>query len=77
MSKFTISLFVKLLSLALECVIKVSSYVVSIIDYVDDGVRNGSFSSPEWMSTLSEVQMSLDALYGLLKSVKTSIKEVE
>lgn len=77
MSKFTISLFVKLLSLALECVIKVSGYVVSIIDYVDDGVKNGSFSTPEWVSTLAEVQMSLDTLYDLLKSVKSSIKEVE
>lgn len=77
MSKFTISFFVELLSLALECVIRASSCVVSIIDHVDDGVKNGSFASPKWLSTLTEVQVSLDTLRGLLKSVKNDIKEAE
>lgn len=77
MSKFTISLFVKLLSLAIEAVIKISGYVVSIIDFVDDGVKNGSFSEPAWVSTLSEVQLSLDTLYDLLKNVKSNLKSVE
>lgn len=53
MSKITISAVLTVLRLCVSFLGKAVNLIFTIIDLVDDGCRNGSVDSPEWIKILA------------------------
>lgn len=77
MPKITINFVLVLLRLVMKSIEKVVALIISIIDLVDDGVINGSYSSPVWLDTVKKVLVILRNVCDQLDNVYDQVDDTD
>lgn len=73
MSKLTINIIFKVITLILTLIRKIIRLTYSILDVIDDGVLNDSYTKPEWYQNLAEFIIQLEDAASMISGVGTKV----
>lgn len=73
MSKLTINIIFKVITLILTLIRKIIRLTYSILDVIDDGVLNDSYPKPEWYNNLADFIMQLEEAASMISGIGTKV----